>query len=95
MMEPLKKYLVPGLIALALIIAVVWWWRSQGEGGVAIPAASETSGPALQLVERLEKIKIDTAFFNDSQFLDLESVPKTDITGLQKGRSNPFSQSKR
>lgn len=94
-MELLKKYFVPGLIALALLIAAVWWWRSSGTGDTKIQPAPETSGPALRLVERLKNIKIDTSFFNYSQFLDLESVPKTDITGIQKGRPNPFSTSKR
>lgn len=89
-----KKYFIPGLAALAVLIAIIWWWRSPGAGGTLINLP-ETSGPALQLVERLKNIKIDTSFFSDPQFLDLEAAPKTDITGIQKGRSNPFSPNKR
>jgi len=49
----------------------------------------------LQLVKRLQNIKTDTSFFNDQQFLGLETAPKTDISGLQKGRSNPFTPGRR
>lgn len=90
-----KKYFIPALVLLALLVAITWWWRSTGARGelgaiLVSTTISETGGQALRLVERLKNIKIDTAFFNDQQFLDLESAPKTDITGIPKGRSNPF-----
>ena len=77
-------------VVLILIVAGIWlWMQSGGTGGVPINV-SGTSGPTLQLVEHLQNIKIDTSFFNDQQFLGLEAAPKTDITGLSKGRPNPF-----
>ena len=82
-------------IVLILVAAGIWWWISSGGTGGVIINTSGTSGPTLQLVERLKNIKIDTSFFNDQQFLNLEAAPKTDIMGLQKGRSNPFSPSRR
>ena len=87
----MKKNITPIAIVLVLAVAGIWWWMSSGgTGGVPINV-SGTSGPTLRLVDRLKDIKIDTSFFNDQQFLDLETAPKTDIAGLQKGRSNPFS----
>lgn len=91
----MNKNIITGAIVLVLAAAGIWWWASSGgTGGVPI-SASGTSGPTLQLVGRLKDIKIDTSFFNDPQFLNLEAAPKTDITGLQKGRSNPFSPGRR
>lgn len=82
-------------VVLILVVAGIWWWMSSGgTGGVPINT-SGTSGPTLRLVDRLKNIKIDTSFFNDPQFLNLEAAPKTDITGLQKGRPNPFSSGKK
>jgi len=82
-------------IILVLLAAGIWWWtQSGGTGGIPINVAG-TSGPTLQLVKRLQNIKIDTSFFNDQQFLGLETAPKTDISGLSKGRSNPFTTGKK
>ena len=87
----MTKNITTGAIVLVLVAAGIWWWtQSGGTEGVPINT-SGTSGPTLRLVERLQNIKIDTSFFNDQQFLGLEAAPKTDITGLAKGRSNPFT----
>ena len=90
----MRKNIETILIVLVLVGVFIWWYRSAGTPGVPI-SASGTSGPTLDLVERLKNVKIDTSFFNDQQFLNLEAAPKTDITGLQKGRSNPFSPGRR
>ena len=90
----MNKNIITGVIVLVLIAAVVWWWRSGSVAAVPISTAG-TSGPTLELVERLRNLKIDTSFFDDQQFLDLEASPKTSLEGLQKGRSNPFSSTKR
>ncbi|MDP3935213.1 MAG: hypothetical protein Q8Q46_03300 [Candidatus Giovannonibacteria bacterium] len=91
----MNKNITTIAVVLILVVAGIWWWMSSGgTGGVAINT-SGTSGPTLQLVERLQNIKIDTSFFNDQQFLSLEAAPKTDITGLAKGRSNPFTPGRR
>lgn len=91
----MKKNIGTIAVIAALIIVAVWWYRSSSTGGAVPISASGTSGPTLDLVERLKNVKIDTSFFNDAQFLDLEAAPKTDITGIQKGRSNPFSPGRR
>ena len=86
---------MPTIIVVAVLILIaVWWWMSAGSSPVAIPS-SGTSGPTLDLVNKLKSITIDTAFFNDQQFLDLEAAPKTSIEGLSPGRSNPFTAGKR
>ena len=56
----------------------------QGE----IPSLGKTT---LELLEHLKTIKIDTSFFDDQQFTDLEAIPSPSLEGLQKGRPNPFT----
>ena len=90
----MRKNIETILIVLVLVGVFIWWYRTAGAPEVPI-SASGTSGPTLDLVERLKNVKIDTSFFNDQQFLDLEAAPKTDVTGLSKGRSNPFSPGRR
>lgn len=91
----MKKNITTIAIVSVLIVAGIWWWTQLGgTGGVPINTAG-TSGPTLRLVERLQNVKIDTSFFNDQQFLDLEAAPKTDITDLSKGRSNPFTSGRK
>jgi len=41
-------------------------------------------------VEALKKITIDTSFFSDPQFLDLQESPTPSLENIEKGRSNPF-----
>lgn len=88
-MNPVRKYFIPVLMAILLFAVVIWWWRAGDASAVPISAPA-IGGPALQLVERLKNIKIDTAFLDDPQFLNLEATPKPSLAGLQKGRSNPF-----
>ncbi|OGF61945.1 hypothetical protein A2926_00495 [Candidatus Giovannonibacteria bacterium RIFCSPLOWO2_01_FULL_44_40] len=88
-MNPVRQYFLPVLTAIALLAAVIWWWKAGKTDAVPISAPA-VGGPALQLVERLKNIKIDTAFLDDPQFLNLEATPKPSLEGLQKGRSNPF-----
>ena len=58
-----------------------------------VPAANTAS--SLELVDRLNRISIDTSFFEDESFLSLESSPKPSLEGIQKGRPNPFIPAKR
>ena len=54
------------------------------------PAPEAKTASSLELVDRLKKISIDTSFFEDESFLNLESSPKPSLEGIQKGRPNPF-----
>ncbi|KKS95315.1 hypothetical protein A3B05_02710 [Candidatus Giovannonibacteria bacterium RIFCSPLOWO2_01_FULL_43_160] len=91
----MKKNITTIIIVSVLVVAGIWWWVSSGgTGGVPINIPG-TSGPTLQLVDRLKNIKIDTSFFNDQEFLNLEAAPKTDISSLSRGRSNPFTSRKK
>ncbi|QQG42547.1 MAG: hypothetical protein HYW15_03535 [Candidatus Giovannonibacteria bacterium] len=91
----LNKNIITGAAVLILIAGAVWWLLSSGGGEVAISQGGETEGPALELVRRLKNIKIDTAFFNDAQFLELEAAPKTSLEGVSKGKTNPFAPGRR
>lgn len=55
----------------------------------SLPVSKE--GPTLELVDKLKKITIDTSFFGDPAFRNLESQPKLLIDGLTKGRPSPFT----
>ncbi|OGF87206.1 hypothetical protein A3B19_03145 [Candidatus Giovannonibacteria bacterium RIFCSPLOWO2_01_FULL_46_32] len=89
-MTMLNKNMITVVAILILIAGAVWWLLSSGGDEVAISQKGETEGPALELVRRLKNIKIDTAFFNDAQFLELEATPKTSLEGISKGKTNPF-----
>lgn len=88
-MNAINKNTITGAIVLVLIAGAVWWLMSGDGEGVEIQQAG-TEGPALELVRRLKNVKIDSAFFNDAQFLELEASPKTSLEGIQKGKTNPF-----
>lgn len=60
-----------------------------------LPAPQAMAASSLELVERLKKLSIDTSFFEDETFLNLESSPKPSLEGIQKGRPNPFIPAKR
>lgn len=98
-MELIKKYWVWILAALLVVSAFIWAPGFRSSDVVVSPASTKVitpaSGSPLDLVERLKKVKIDTSFFNDPQFLGLESSPKPSLGGLQKGKTNPFSPSRR
>ena len=95
----IKKYWVWVLAVLLVLAALIWTLGSQGGDVVVSPAAPRTTAPApdspLDLVKRLKKVKIDTSFFNDPQFLDLESAPRPSLSGIQKGKANPFTPGKK
>lgn len=79
------------LLILAAVIAFAIWqfWPSSG-GEVKISPSSEETGKALELVKRIKLIEIDTSFFDDPEFLGLESVSPFSFDGFAKGRTNPF-----
>ena len=80
------------IIVLILIAAIggVWWYRSQLEQPLQLPETPTDS--ALQLIVRLNKIDIDTAWFEKPEFLRLQSQPMPSEEGIVKGKNNPFRQ---
>ena len=76
---------------LGIVIAYVAWqyWPSSG-GEVQISPTSVESGKAIELVARIKAIQIDTSFFDDPEFLSLESSPPPSFDGFTRGRQNPF-----
>lgn len=85
----MKNIIILLILAVAAAFAVWQFWPSSG-GEVKISPASEESGKALELVKRIKQIEIDTSFFDDPEFLGLESVPPFSFDGFAKGRPNPF-----
>lgn len=80
------------LIIIVLLVASIggaYWYRVKVEQPFQLPVAP--TGTALDLIERLGKIKIDPAFFEDKRFMDLEPFPTPSLDGVQKGKINPFS----
>lgn len=80
------------IVALILVgaAAFVWWYQGRSQNVQLPDSLSKVESPALELVERLKNIKINTAFFNDAQFAELESVPAPILENLPKGKTNPF-----
>jgi len=85
-----NKNLIFVIIILGAIGYFVWaFWPAAPGTDVQISPSSEY-GKALELVSRLKAIEIDTAFFDDPEFLALEPFPKPSFDGLTQGRPNPF-----
>jgi hypothetical protein len=85
----MMKNLPTIIIVLLVIGGGIWWYQSTSNDVVQI-TPGPTSGPTLELVARVRAIKIDTSLFTDQQFTSLVSVPPLDVSGLSKGRINPF-----
>ena len=80
---------LPTIIIILAIIGVGIWWYQQSSNEV-VQISPAVGGPTLEMVERIKKIHIDTAFFSDQQFLSLSESPALDVSGLTTGRPNPF-----
>lgn len=82
----------PFLSALVLIliaaIAGAYFYRSLFQSVAQYPASPTNS--ALQLINRLERIKIDRNFFDNPDYSDLKTYPQESLDGIEKGRTNPF-----
>lgn len=82
------------IILVAILIAAIggaYWYRTN----IAAPVElSETpTGPALELIDRLNKINIDVSLFEDTRFTSLAEFPTPSLDGVQKGKINPFALS--
>ncbi|OGN16807.1 MAG: hypothetical protein A3C81_03120 [Candidatus Yanofskybacteria bacterium RIFCSPHIGHO2_02_FULL_46_19] len=75
------------IVFLVAAIGGVYWYRTALEEPARLPPAP--TGSALELIERIGRIKIDTAFFKDRSFLELvpQEPPALDIP---RGNPNPF-----
>ena len=83
------------ILIIVLVLGVgVWWYQDVFFGGAVIIAPPEPviGGGTLELVEKLRAVEIDTAFFSDPAFLELEPAPDFIFESFQKGRNNPFAQ---
>ncbi len=87
------KNAVWGIVVLVLLAAIggSYWYRTQIAQPLQLPQAP--TGSALELIERLGKIKIDVSLFEDKRFTELEPFPTPSLEGVQKGKLNPFSLS--
>ncbi|HEY4497946.1 MAG TPA: hypothetical protein VJC20_04320 [Candidatus Paceibacterota bacterium] len=79
------------VIIIVLLVASIggaYWYRTALEEPARLP--QEPTGSALELIERIERIKLDTAFFKDRRFLDLIPFepPSLDIP---RGNFRPFA----
>ncbi len=77
------------IVVLVGAIGLAYVYRSQVQEVVQLPSAP--TDPALQLIQRLRKIKIDRSFFEDQRFLGLVPFTPPSLDGLKKGKANPFS----
>ncbi|MDO8523497.1 MAG: hypothetical protein Q7S12_04455 [bacterium] len=85
----MMKNLPTIIIVLLVIGGGIWWYQSSSTEVVQI-TPGPVSGPTLELVARIKNIKMDTSIFTDQQFLSFVSQPPLDVSGLTKGRPNPF-----
>lgn len=81
---------LPIIIVVLLIIGGGIWWYQATSNPVVQITPGPSSGPTFELVAKIKSIKLDTSIFTDQQFTALSSQPPLDVTGLTKGRINPF-----
>ena len=77
------------IIILLTAMGGVYWYRTRLAEPLRLPEVP--TGSALELIDRLGKIKIDTGIFEDKRFLELEPFPTPSIEGISRGKINPFS----
>ncbi len=78
------------ILVLVLIgsISGVYFYRSQFQKAAEYSAAPTNS--ALELINRLEQIKIDRTFFENPDYKALQVYPQESLDGIDNGRSNPY-----
>lgn len=83
------KNAITVIIIVVVAVGTAWLYLYSRPLGVQV-APTRERGQALELVERMKKIKIDTSFFEDAQFLGFEAAQELFLDGLAIGRPNPF-----
>ncbi len=76
------------VVVLLSAISGVYFYRSLFQKSAEYGAAPTNS--ALQLINRLQKIKIDRTFFDDPDYRSLQLYPQESLDGIEKGRLNPY-----
>ncbi|MBI2609840.1 hypothetical protein HYW53_01540 [Candidatus Giovannonibacteria bacterium] len=93
---PEKNFLMTIILVIVLLALGFVWYKYFYSTGAAIPVPETGTNIKIDkefitLANILEKTKIDTAFFDDSLFVNLKkSVPFPEIPENQ-GRINPFA----
>lgn len=77
------------IIILLAAMGGVYWYRARLAEPLRLPEVP--TGSALELIDRLSKIKIATDIFEDKRFLELEPFSMPSMEGISRGRINPFS----
>lgn len=76
------------IVILIAAIGGAYWYRTKLSEPARLPTVP--TGSALDLIERLERIKIDTSLFGDERFSKLSGFALPSLDGVIKGRENPF-----
>lgn len=79
------------ILIIVLLVAAIggaYWYRTALEEPAHLP--QEQTGSALELIERIGRIKLGTAFFKDRRFMELTPFepPSLDVP---RGNPNPFA----
>ncbi len=74
------------IIILGILGGAAYFWLNPGSS-----TDSLISDSVFANLTKLKKIKLDTSFFSDAEFSGLQEVPRVNISGIQKGRTNPFA----
>jgi hypothetical protein len=85
----MKSTFFTGIVVVLIgAISGVYFYRSLFQSAAQYSASPTNS--ALQLINRLEKIKINRTFFDDPDYKVLQMYPQESLEGIEKGRSNPY-----
>lgn len=86
----MRDIIITAVVLVALVGGGFWWYSTYSATPVTVSPAPAEGGKTLEMVQRLKAVNIDTTFFSDPQFLELEPAPLLILESFPKGRSNPF-----
>ena len=73
-------------VIIAVIVGGVAYFWLQGRNQESFLI----NDSAFENLNKLTTIKLDTSFFTDPEFSNLQPVPRINIATIQRGRPNPF-----
>ena len=90
-----QNILVAVLVIIILITAYIWYNHVQSRPSEAVTRSSEGAIPAakelLVLLQQLERVRIDTSFFEDPVYKSLIDLTPQIVIPEVRGRINPFA----
>lgn len=94
-MKNRQNILMIVLVIIIIITAYIWYGYVRSKPSEIVVRSSEGVVPEAQglltLLQAIEKVRIDTSFFEDPVYNTLEDLSPPIIVPETRGRANPFA----